>query len=293
MKKRNVTSYLIRKFKINFSRYFLFLIKFFEFLRIGYIFKNNNNIVLVYSIGKVGSSSIYNSIKFSKIIKYPVFHVHSLNLERINEQKNYYQNSKRKSLPHHLIQSYYIAKNLAEYKGTLHVFSLIREPISREISSIFQDSFNFTNSAFLNKNSIDLVVINKIQKLIKNLPENEWFERELKKVFGINIFNYDFDLKKGFFILKNKNLNFCLVRLENLEKSFHLIMKEIFNDNQKFKFISKNLASNKFYSSDYVDLKNNFKINDNDLSLILSNDFIIKFYSDHIKKIKARWLKQI
>tara|TARA_A100001015_G_scaffold119118_1_gene132123 strand:- start:1180 stop:2061 length:882 start_codon:yes stop_codon:yes gene_type:complete len=293
MEKRNVTSFLIRKFKINFSRHFLLLIKFFEFLRIGYIFKNNNNIVLVYSIGKVGSSSIYNSIKFSKIIKYPVFHVHSLNPERINEQKKYYQNSKRKSIPHHLIQSYYIAKNLVDYKGTLHVFSLIREPISREISSIFQDSFNFTNSAFLNKNSIDLVVINKIQKLIKNLPENEWFERELNKVFGINIFNHDFDLKKGFFILKRDNLNFCLVRLENLDNSFNLIMKEMFNDNHKFKFILKNLASNKFYSGDYVDLKNNFKINNKDLSLILSNDFIIKFYSDYIKKIKVSWLKKI
>ena len=53
-------------------------------------------------------------------------------------------------------------------------------------------------------------MINKIHKLIKNLPENEWFERELNKVFGINIFNYDFDSKKG---LKHNNLNFVWLRI--------------------------------------------------------------------------------
>ena len=292
MKLTYAYSYFKRKSKIIFSRYFYFLIHFFESVRIMNTFQKNDQIILVYTIGKVGSTSIYRSISQNKKINIPIFHIHSLNPSRIKEQKNIYLNSKRKSLPFHLIQSNLISKQLEKYNGTLHIITLTREPITREVSSIFQDYFNFFDSPNIKNDMIKSEIKNKIKCLVKTLPESEWFHRELNEVFGLNIFDFDFDSKKGYFVKKNKKLNFCFVRLENLQDSYSKIIKEMFNKTIDTPLVTKNLASEKFYSEKYQILKNNLRICDNDMKIILSNDYIQKFYFDYIDEIRIRWSKQ-
>ena len=117
----------------------------------------------MFSISKVGSSSIYNSIKKAKSINIPIYHIHSLSQEQIVVQKKYYKNSNRKSLPMHLIQSSVISDALKNYKGKVYIFTLIREPISREISSVFQDSFNFTKQRNIRGDVIEKVIDDKIK----------------------------------------------------------------------------------------------------------------------------------
>ena len=126
-------------------------------------FNTNDETILVFSIGKVGSSSIYNSIKKAKSINIPIYHIHSLSQEQIVVQKKYYKNSNRKSLPMHLIQSSVISDALKNYKGKVYIFTLIREPISREISSVFQDSFNFTKQRNIRGDVIEKVIDDKIK----------------------------------------------------------------------------------------------------------------------------------
>ncbi len=149
----------------------------------------------MYSIGKVGSSTFYNSIKKSKSIKIPIYHIHSLAKEKIAVQKKYYKNSKRKSIPMHLIQSSVISEALKSYSGKLYIFTLIREPISRELSSIFQDSFNFTKQRNLNIDLIEKVITSKIKDLVEELPEYAWFTKELNEVFDIDVFELPFQYK--------------------------------------------------------------------------------------------------
>ena len=72
-------SYLKRSTSILLSRFLSWPIEKFESWRIKRLMNRNDNIILVYSIGKVGSSSVYKSIKDSPLVKAPIFHVHSLN----------------------------------------------------------------------------------------------------------------------------------------------------------------------------------------------------------------------
>ncbi len=286
---KKILSYFKRRSKILFSRLFENNIARFERKKVLKSFKENNEIALIYSIGKVGSATIYNSLKKSEKINFPSFHVHSLQPARIEEQKNYYKSSARKSIPFHLLQSTAIAEALQTYDGNLYIFTLIREPISRELSSIFQDSFNFTNAKQITKENISAVVKSKIDALIKELPEIEWFSRELKDVFGIDIFEINFDPSIGYSIQVNGNIHFVLIRLEELNSNFDEITKAIFNRNEGIKLMITNESSDKFYHESYLEIRKDICLSEPEINKLIESKFIQKFYPDHISTIIEKW----
>lgn len=285
-------SYLKRSTSILLSRFLSWPIEKFESWRIKRLMNRNDNIILVYSIGKVGSSSVYKSIKDSPLVKAPIFHVHSLNEERIKEQKRYYLDSERKSIPFHLIQSSIITSQLDSYKGKITVLTLIREPLVREISSLFQDSFNFTKSMTIDKDLISNVIDEKLHDLLKELPEVSWFERELKEVFGIDIFDIDFDINKGYHINISDQVNFTLIRLENLNVNFEQISKILFDLSEPITMSPSNVSNSKFYHKDYKMISRERLLSGKEIERIINTAYINKFYPDYIQEIKEKWEKQ-
>lgn len=290
---KNQFSYLKRRTKIAASKYFERQITAYEQKRLEKVLEKSTNLVLVYSIGKVGSASVYKSIKHQEeFVDYPVFHLHSLSPAQILEQKKYYKSSKRKSVPFHLIQASILSGLLPEYQGEIYIITLIREPIQREVSSIFQDSFNFTNSQQVGKSGILKVVQEKLDALVQNLPENSWFERELKTVFGFDVFTADFDPKIGFTIIQNEKTKLAFIRLENLDDHYPQICQELFEMSIDFELLKTNVSDNKFYKKDYEEIKCQIALPEEELEKIIRTKFIQKFYPDFIPTIKERWRKK-
>lgn len=285
---KKIKTYLSRRVKIFLSRFFESQIDKFVKAKVKKTFKENNEIILIFSIGKVGSSTVYNTIKNSSV-SIPVFHIHSLNEKRTDQQKKYYKDSNRKSVPLHLFESSAIANELKKYNGKLYVITLIREPISREFSSLFQDSFNFTNSIHLENDIFINSIKKKLHQLKESLPEEEWFTNELNAVFGIDIYNKEFDLKQGYLMHHENNFSFCLIRLENLDEKFHQITSELFNI--KLNLIKSNDSKDKFYSKSYKDLRNQMKFEENQIRNLIQNRFIKNFYSDFEDNIIVKWKK--
>lgn len=286
-------SYLKRRAKIAASKHFERQITAYEKRRLKKVLGKFDNLILIYTIGKVGSASIYKSIKHQvEFVDYPVFHLHSLSPTQILEQKKYYKSSQRKSVPFHLIQAAILSGLLPEYQGEIYIFTLIREPIQREVSSIFQDSFNFTNSQHVGKSGISQVVREKINALIHDLPENKWFERELKAVFGFDVFTADFDPKTGFAILQNGKTKLAFIRLENLEVHYQKICQELFEMSIDFELLKTNVSGNKFYKEDYEGITNEIALSEEELEKVTGTEFIQKFYPDFIPVIKEKWRKK-
>ena len=290
MNLKNNISYLKRVAKITLARRFEKQLHFIEKKRLKKIVDDNNKIVLIYTIGKVGSSSVYASLKESKNqIHFPVFHIHSLNPERIKKQKEYYRSSNRKSIPFHLIQSSVLVEILKNYTGKIFVYTFIREPISRELSSLFQDSFNFTTSRKLVRSGMVGLVNTKVKSLTDSLPEEEWFDNELKKVFGFDIYDMNFEPTKGYKILKKKNISLAFARLENLASNFSVINQKLFEENLQVQLVHSNVSEDKFYKQDYKEIKNKINFSNSDLERVLKSRFINKFYPDYKEIIKQKW----
>lgn len=285
----NFISYYTRKFKIILSKYFERPISFIEEKKIKQTLKNSDSIILIFSIGKVGSASVHKSLSNVKELGMPVFHLHSLNPDRIKNQEKYYRSSERKSVPLHLIKSKILTKYLSEFSGQIYIWTLIREPILREISSLFQDSFNFFKSKKFLDEEMKGIIEKKLQSLTASLPEEKWFQFEMNDYFGIDINSLDFNPNIGFALTNKEHLRVAFVRLENLNNCFNTVCQNLFCAKYNFKLITKNRSDDKFYADLYSNLKIETKIKKEKIDRVIQSDFIQKFYPDYIEVIRKRW----
>ena len=261
-----------------------------ESRRLKKILANNDSIVIVHTIGKVGSSSVFSSLQNSPF-GISLFHFHALEPTRIRKQEHYYRSSLKKSIPYHLIKSKIVSELLDNYNGEIFIISLIREPISREISSVFQDSFNFIDSIHLKDNGIEHILIDKVNALSIELPEVEWFEREIKLMFGIDVYKQVFDLSKGYNIYTNGKIKMLLLRIEDLDEKFNESCQSLFSTDYNFLLKKDNISEDKFYDADYRSIINNFRIPNSEIDNILNSVFIDHFYRDQRNQIRERWSK--
>ena len=241
--------------------------------------KLNNKTIIVYSMGKVASSSIYYSfMKFFPFSK--VFHNHFLSEHWMKKLKNtvYSRNIKLGNRTISFIKNN--PKNINYY------IVLMRDPISRDLSNIIQ---NYV------KKDID---INNISlKKLFNIIENEghdffdkWFETEFNNYFKINILDINFDKSKGYSIVDlNKKNKLIILQLEQLSKNFVTSMNEFLEIDFEYLY-NFNLSSNKLESELYKGLKNQYKLSESTLNKIYSSEYIRNFYNDdQIKRFINNW----
>ncbi|MHA7865789.1 putative capsular polysaccharide synthesis family protein, partial [Flagellimonas marinaquae] len=126
--------------------------------------------VLVYQMGKVGSSSVNHSIG----AVYPgyCFQIHRFSSDHryIGEvYRQYYQN-----------------------KIPLKIISMVREPIERNISAFFQWNKSINSTEF-QKEKVDMegLMASFLEKFNHQRPL-EWFDKNIYKHFNIDVFNREF-----------------------------------------------------------------------------------------------------
>lgn len=281
-------SYIKNKFKIYILRYFYNLIYIYEYIRINKKLTKKKDLFLVYSIGKVGSSSIYETIR--KQVADNAFHVHYLNINNIIKQKKYYKNSRANYIPLTILQSDILQKSLSKFGGKINIITLIREPISRELSSIFQDLLIFEDPYFYKRTSnLNNIIKVQMSKLEKKLPEENWFESELEQVFGVQLYKLNFDYNKRYIIYNKQKISFLLLRMEDLNEIGEKAFFEAFGE--KVKMIRKNDSRNKYYHDRYISTKKTLSIEKNILDNIVNSAYYKKFYSDFITKTFTSWSK--
>lgn len=122
--------------------------------------------------------------------------------------------------------------------------------------------------------------------------EFTWFDKELKEVFGVDVFKYYFDYKAGYSIIKQGNIEIFLYKLEKLKD----IQKEIgeFAGVSDFKLDSDNIGSNKITRNLDKQLKHEVRIPDECLNYYYKDNIKYShFYSDdETKEFIKKWSKK-
>jgi hypothetical protein len=194
--------------------------------------------ILVYQAGKVGSTTIRASIAKLDI---NCNHIHILN----DWEKNVYQNVFKDS-------------------KVVRIITLVRDPISRELSHFFHNIGNiyYPSMNIPIGNSFMSAIIEHLKSLesafIRNKNMFSWFDRELKSVFGIDIYAHPFDREKGYTIIKQGNVEVLAMKLEKLN-SLESVIGD-FIDAPEFKLVNANDGDNKSYKYLYKNVKDTIKI---------------------------------
>jgi len=257
--------------------------------------------VIVYTIGKVGSTTIFKSLK--RLENISAYHVHCLTKDGIDLAEKVYRDSfhRRRKVASHILESRYLRKQLDKGLGgkkRWKVITLVRDPIARSISSFFINlgltlDYNYQDKVKFTK--VEDIVEELIELFLESYDGHEkpltWFDRELKPVFGIDVFSSEFPKSKGYEIYKTKDVDLLLIRLENLNECGCDAIKKFLNITE-FNLIESNVASKKDYQDVYSKFLCSLALPSFYIDKIYMSKYVRHFYSEEeIEKFKAKWYR--
>lgn len=224
--------------------------------------------ILVYQMGKVGSSSIYSSL----VKLYPGLVVHA---------HHFYKDHHRWDV-RRLYQWAVVEKN------PIHVITLTRSPIDRNVSAFFQNFEKCTGISYENIESVE----EKIGQLFLDKYKHDiplvWFDENIKENFGIDVYEKPFPTC-GITSYEKNNVRLLVMRLEiSDEEKVNAVNK--FLNSQDFCLVNTNVGDAKIYADTYKKFKGKVRLPESYLNKMCASKYFNHFYSpDAIEASRVKW----
>lgn len=255
--------------------------------------------VIIYQMAKVGSSTIRLSLRAASLFL-PIYFVHTLTRNGIKEMEEFYLSAGIPMIPKagHLLVSRFLLSQLEKglTGGRWKVITLVRDPIARNISLLFQQG-PFLLSDFklrLKEGTLDVVEVAEMfeQKYPSQVNCLDWFDRELKQTFGVDVFATEFNRTAGYQIYRNPCVDVLLLKLEQLAECAGPAFKK-FLGLERFVLINTNIGLQKAYASEYKQFLDRIVLRRDYLERFYASEQIQHLYSDEeIDVFRRRWLRQ-
>jgi len=228
--------------------------------------------VLVYQFGKVGSSSLHDSLA----PQWPgvVVHTHSLK-ERDGESAEMA-----------------IARDtLRQRSERVFIITTVREPIGRNISAFFQ---NFERETGVPENRNQTISIQRLIELfLASFPHDmplTWFDQHFKDTTGIDIFQYEFP-RLGIQIIREGKIDLLLMLSEIPDWLKEIAVKRLLGLDE-FRIHSANVSNEKPYAATYRAFLQSFIAPEWYLRKMYGSRFFQHFYAAHNDALAALWTRQ-
>ena len=275
---------------------------------------NWGDAILIYQMGKVGSSSIRNSLFRCQdprtrlvLMSHEYFPIRNrdpdliaiepeyrdmLAREIAHEQHVYQQRSLRNRMGRRFREKFYaerIYRSYVQAKRRLKVITLVREPVANNISMFFQVLGQYLGpdvepSACDADKLIDVF----IEKYMHSRPLT-WLDAEVKTHFGIDIFQHPFPVEKGYTTISRANVSLLVLRCELDDLTKARAIKD-FIGLDEFEIVRSNVASEKNYAGAYSRFMQRINIPPALLEQMYDSKFARHFYSrEELDLFRERW----
>ncbi|WP_187254498.1 putative capsular polysaccharide synthesis family protein [Alkalicoccus halolimnae] len=250
-------------------------------------YRKNENLVLIHQMGKVGSTSITSSLK---TIGFTPIHVHSFYSPLSTQMYKHYHSTKyyrsfgyrlRYFLRHQLVL------RLLKSRKKLKIISLVREPVSRNMSMYFHAfhvplmDINKHKDNRREENTNMEAFRNDFFKKFNHTYGVNWFHEEFQRAWGVNIYEYPFNREEGHTVIREGNLEILLLKMERLNDSETVIAD--FLDLPEFELKNDNMGSKKWYHAVYKEFKEKLHPKREYLHQLYESDYMSHFYTDDEK----------
>lgn len=252
--------------------------------------------ILVYQMGKVASSTVCASLREAGIDN-TVLHLHFLS-DDLPAHIEAHKNSGIERIPYHLILGLAVKRQLRlRADNTCKIITLVRDPIALFVSNIFQNP-QFVEEDI--KNEIGFISADKIRAFLHRKMSDpsafsyfdDWFERELKSVFEIDVFAQPFDKNSGYQMYSRGNVEVLLIRVEDLSRVGPKAIGDFVGIGSPLRFKPHNARSKTKEGAEYDALLGSFCIEAEICKQIYSRKLVRHFYSeDMINSFVSRWGK--
>ena len=242
-------------------------------------------------MGKVGSRSVVSTLNSNG--DYHLIHIHALS-DSILEGGEV---AKRSRLwGRDLVSRSIGLRNYIKLSSKFRrhkIISLVREPISRNISSFFQNLNLFFSTEELDLINANSMPFSKISSVFDNRFDFErpfyWFDEEFKGVLDFDIYSREFDKDLGYSIYSQGNFDFLVIKLEMLDSCMQEALSRFLNIND-VKLKHDNIGGDKAYSECYKVFKDKYRLSSDSLDMIFKKKYCMHFYtSSEIDSFRKKW----
>ena len=269
--------------------------------------------LLIYTMGKVGSSSMLYSLKLLQLNR-QLHHLHSLARKPLRKLEE----SLKPSFPDNLVsfrhiwRCQHVANTLAQKQGDqIQAISLIRDPLARNLSHFFQhiDVEPYASASHGSPSSVrkwklvssfldfETVVSERDTSPLVDLYFDKewhdfpalWIDRELGGVLGIDVYATEFPRDKGYAVYHSNKADLLLIRLRDLDRCAPQAIQD-FLGIAPFTLVNANVAETKEYVDVYRAFKTQITFPKSYLDRTYDSEFVKHFYSDAERQaLKAKW----
>lgn len=243
------------------------------------------DLVLIYQMGKVASSSIYSSLKDKNFVTYQI---HRFDKDYIQEVHDSHKNKTGFSESRIVDERGIRLKQLFLEKRNrpIYLISLVRDPIERNMSAFFQNKEHLTkNHSYTNTKEL----IELFYELYEHDTPLTWFDKEFKKTMGVDIYDFSFNKEEKYGVFNTNNCNVLLLRVDIDDSAKAKIIQQFLAmDSMEIK--NKNIGSLKGYNSEYKEFTKNINLSESYVDKMLSSKFTKHFYTEEeIESMYNKW----
>jgi hypothetical protein len=273
--------------------------------------------LLIYTMGKVGSSSIFLSLRQLGLRRL-VDHVHFLDLEYLNQLEASLKPAYPDSLVNlrHVWRSQRHAQELTSNPDArVQAISLIRDPLARNLSNFFQQIvvkplpgdgnarwrvvssyYGFESTVRADKSGAPDAHAPGMRELIELFFDRvdhdfhvHWLEHELSGMLDIDVYASPFPTDKGYAIYHSDRADVLLFRLRDLNRSVTQAVHE-FLGFQDFCLNNANVGDRKAYADVYQAFKASIVFPSAFLDRMYDSRFARHFYTESERQaLRAQW----
>lgn len=176
----------------------------------------------------------------------------------------------------------------------IKVISLIRDPIARALSDYFYglDIEGYARAYLPVRPDIFQGVTDFMEEEIQTGSHGavfEWFDREIRGSFGIDIWAHDFDKEKGYTIIRKDNIELLLIKMEKLNDCQSVIGQ--FAGAENFSLAKENAGSERLYHFAYNEFKKAFRVPQHILDFYYKENKAMDYFytEEEKKKFMKKW----
>jgi hypothetical protein len=252
--------------------------------------------ILIYQMGKVGSSAVYKTLRKAGL-KNPVLFLHFLSQD-LPEVKKLFDRAGVLPAPYHVFLGEALRRRILGFPDPIcKIISLVRDPIDRTVSDLYQNPA-FAGAVDLYGSGTGIIDAGRAVRFLKTaLSEektfkyiNEWFDRELKRVFGIDVFNRPFPVDAGVAVYRAGNAEALVIRLENLSGAGEAAIANFLNLEHPFRIQPGNIRRETPAGESYLRVKQALRLPRDLCERIYAGRFARHFYSSAmIEQFIRKW----
>ena len=252
--------------------------------------------LLVYQMGRVGSTSIVRSMVTSGLDA-PIYHAHFLTpagselMEQLKSSHRSWRARYRSRL--YLRQSQLLSQWVhKQHAPRFKVITLARDPVAVNISGFFHNLYAWLPELAAESGYQTLDHSEIVQIFLERYPHHiplTWFDTELKQVLGIDVFQTDFPISKGFKIYHSVHTDVLLIRMEDLDRCGPMAFKEYLGMDC-LELTKANVSSEQPYASLYRAFVERAALPSSYVDRIYGSKYACHFYTETERsRFKKKW----